>query len=464
MRECRAMRAGPDDRRILSVSQLTKSVRFLLEERYALVWVEGEISNLHRPSSGHWYFTLKDDRAHVRCAMFASRNRYLRFKPEDGNRVVVRGRLSLYEPRGDFQLIADHIELGGEGELRAAFEALKAKLAAEGLFAPERKVPLPTFPRHVAVITSASGAALRDVLSVLRRRCPVIEVTLLPVAVQGKDAQRDVLRALAQLDAWPTGLGRAPDVAVLARGGGSLEDLWTFNLESVARAIAACRVPIVSAVGHETDFTIADYAADARAPTPSAGAELVAPHLADRVLRMHRLARTLAAFAQRALAHHRHRVHALRRRLVSPARALQMRMQRIDDVERSLSASTLRALATRHTAIAHLRTRLLQQHPRRALARNAAALDLTEARLQRAVSRRIVRARDTIESTARALHAVSPLPTLARGYAVLTRPPPPGRRWGIPVTGVTDAAAGETIVAFLHDGRLTLEVQRTDAD
>ena len=233
------MLAREDDRTTYSVSELTASARLLLEERFPMIWVEGELSNLRIPSSGHWYFTLKDDRAQVRCAMFKNRNRFVRFDASDGMQVLVRGRISLYEARGDFQLIADHVEPAGEGALRAAFEALKRSLGAEGLFDPTHKRALPDFPRHVAIISSSTGAALRDIVAVFKRRAPNLQVTLLPSAVQGPAAEAQLLRAFDQLAAWPKQLGHSPDVILLARGGGSMEDLWSFNLESVARAIAA---------------------------------------------------------------------------------------------------------------------------------------------------------------------------------------------------------------------------------
>jgi exodeoxyribonuclease VII large subunit len=465
MRESQSTRDRPPNRRILSVSELARSARVLLEERYALVWVEGEVSNLRRPGSGHWYFTLKDERAQLKCAMFSSRNRFVRVALNDGTRIVVRGRLSLYEPRGDFQLLADHIEVSGEGELRAAFEALKMKLAAEGLFAVERKRDLPRLPRHLAIITSPAGAALRDVLTVLRRRCPVMQVTVLPVAVQGPEAQRQIVAALKRLAKWPPNVGRAaPDVVLLTRGGGSLEDLFAFNLEPVARAIAACPIPIVSAVGHETDVTIADFVADLRAPTPSAAAELVAPDLAAHLFQLRRQERTLYAHTRRALGSLAHRLNALVGRLVSPARLVQMRMQRADELERALLGATRRHLERQRTTLAHLHQRLMQQHPQRELTRRAAALLQMSERSQRAIARAVEIANARLEPAVRALHAVSPLPTLARGYAVLTYPPEGDARWGIPVTRARDVTRDTTLIAHLADGRLRVNVEDVDVD
>ena len=246
------------DDRVLSVTALNRQARLLLEGRFKPVWVRGEISNYRRPGSGHWYFTLKDDNAQVRCAMFVNRNRFSKLQPADGAEVIVRGRVSLYEGRGDYQIIVEQMERAGEGALRAAFEALKERLAAEGLFAAERKKPLPRFPAHLAIISSASGAALRDVLSIVQRRFPCLAVTLLPVAVQGPEAEGQILQALKRVPALE------PDLVMLTRGGGSLEDLSVFNSEPLARAIANCPVATVAAIGHETDFTIAELVADLR--------------------------------------------------------------------------------------------------------------------------------------------------------------------------------------------------------
>ena len=259
------------NRPVLTVSALNKQARLTIEERFQMVWVTGELSNFARPRSGHWYFTLKDSGAQVRCAMFANSNRRVQMQPTDGQQVLIRGRVSLYEGRGDFQIIADQMEPAGEGVLRQAFDALKVKLADEGLFARERKRPIPDIPKHIAVVTSPTGAALQDVLAVWQRRFPTLQVTVIPTAVQGPEAEAQVLRALNAASKLTV------DAILLTRGGGSLEDLWTFNLESVARAVAASQIPIVSAIGHEIDIAITDFVADLRAPTPSVAAELMVP-------------------------------------------------------------------------------------------------------------------------------------------------------------------------------------------
>jgi exodeoxyribonuclease VII large subunit len=308
---------------ILSPSQLNTLARDLLEGAFPLVLVEGEIGNLSRPGSGHLYFTLKDARAQVRCALFKPKSQWLNFAPREGLRVLARGRLTLYEARGDYQLILDSMEEAGEGALRRAFEELKARLQAEGLFDAARKRPLPAHVRRLAVLTSASGAVIRDIVSVLRRRFPLLEVELLPVPVQG-DAAAAQIRAMLQ-----RAIASARyDVMLLARGGGSLEDLWAFNDEALVRAIAASPVPVVSAIGHETDFTLADFAADLRAPTPSAAAELLVPDRANLLARLHGLHRQLQSQQGNALRHARNAstapscacTHCARRRAWTPWR------------------------------------------------------------------------------------------------------------------------------------------------
>src|SRR5690554_5847445 len=297
-------------REILSVSHLNRRCRQLLETQLPMVWVEGEISNLAHPSSGHWYFTLKDDQAQVRCAMFKNRNQAVTFSPEQGQHVLLRARASLYEGRGDYQLIAEHMEEAGLGRLQREFEALKKKLASEGLFDPDNKRPLPTLPQHVAVITSPTGAAIRDILAVLQRRFPACKVTVVPAPVQGREAAGHLREALAL--ALRANLF---DAIIIGRCGGSLEDLWAFNDEALARAIAASPVPIISAVGHEIDFTIADFVADVRAATPSNAAEIVVDRADNFIARIDRAERRLRAALALAVARRQQRLHVLDTRL-----------------------------------------------------------------------------------------------------------------------------------------------------
>jgi exodeoxyribonuclease VII large subunit len=404
------------ERQVLTPSTLNALARELIEGSFPLVWIEGELSNVARPASGHLYFTLKDAGAQVRGAMFKPRSGLLRFKPTDGLRVLVRTRVSLYEARGDFQLIVEHMEEAGEGALRRQFEQLKAKLAAEGLFDTARKRPLPRLPRRIGILTSPTGAAVRDVISVLRRRLPLVEVDILPVPVQGEAAP-------AQLRAMLEAAGRAGrhDVLLLTRGGGSLEDLWAFNDEALARAIAACPVPVVSAVGHEVDFTIADFVADLRAPTPSAAAELLVPDGAE-------LARELARHAQRARAAIERQLRGLAQRTdlaharlaaLQPARRLALLAARLDGLRTRLAAAPRARLAQRGQQLALARARLQGAHPHAALALRRQTLASLRQRLLAVAADTTNAPQRRLALVVRALHAVSPLATLSRGYAIV---------------------------------------------
>ena len=436
-------------RAILTVSQLNREVRDLLDGALPLLWVEGEISNLARPASGHVYFSLKDARAQVRCALFRQRAGLLRFRPENGQQVLLRARVSLYEPRGDYQLLVDSMEAAGDGLLRQRFEQLRQKLEAEGLFREERKRPLPRLPRRIAVVTSPSGAAIRDVLQVLRRRFPGIPVRIYPVPVQGQDAAAEIVRMLRRADA-----DAANDVLLLTRGGGSLEDLQAFNDEAVARAVVACQHPVVSAVGHEIDVTISDLAADVRAPTPSAAAELLSPD------RMHWL-RNLAALRDRVLAQQTRRLNQNRDRLLGlhgrlqrqhPGRRLEERAQRLDRLELTLLRRMRQAVDVRLDRLRALKQRLRLRHPGTALRQGRQRLDTLAQRIARAQWIQLERLRHQLGSVSRALENVSPLATVSRGYAILSN------NDGRLIRHVGQVSRGERINARLTDGQLRLEV------
>ncbi|HWW20372.1 MAG TPA: exodeoxyribonuclease VII large subunit [Steroidobacteraceae bacterium] len=414
-------------RTIYSVSDLNREVRLLIESGIGNVWVQGELSNLSRPASGHWYFSLKDGEAQLRCCMYRQRNILARFTPREGQLLLARGRVSLYEPRGEFQLQIEHLEDAGLGALQRAFDDLKRKLEAEGLFAAERKRALPTAPRLIGVITSPSGAAIRDILNILGRRFPSARVLVHPVPVQGDAAPRAIVRALDLASA------RAEcDVLILARGGGSLEDLWAFNEESVARAIYRCGIPVVAGIGHEIDFTIADFVADVRAPTPSGAAELVAP---DTRHWLHRLAQL-----------HRRFLAGMRRTIGVDGERLQALSQR-------LSRSARVRLAQQ---VAHLRSlghRLQQAHPGIRLAQYDQRLRQLDQRLQRAVRVCVAHQAARLDSAARALQAVSPLATLGRGFAVITRSAD-----GALVTSAEQLSVGEDLDAQLANGSVRARV------
>jgi exodeoxyribonuclease VII large subunit len=440
---------GQPPRHILTPSTLNRLVRGLLEDALPLVWIEGELSNVARPASGHLYFTLKDSAAQVRCAMFKTKSSGLRFKPADGMQVLVRARVGLYEPRGEFQLVAEHMEPAGEGALQREFERLKAQLDAEGLFAQDHKRPLPHFARRIGVITSATGAAIRDVLSVLGRRWPLVDVEVLPVPVQGREAPPAIVSMLRKASA----AGRY-DVLLLTRGGGSLEDLWAFNDEQVARAIYASKVPVVSAVGHEIDFSIADFVADLRAPTPSAAAELLVPDARAQLRHLEQLHQRIVAIQERRLQQRIQRVDHLQARL--QAQRPQARLAR--DRERLLQLQR-RLLGARVAQLQHLKGRLdrahahlLAQHPRQQLALLRQRLEQQALHLRRLVEHKLERERLNLQQTARAMHAVSPLATLERGYAILFDAE------GKVLRSVQNVAMDTPLRARLADGELPLRV------
>ncbi len=405
------------ERDVYSVTRLNREVRRRLESGFRILWVEGELSNLRRPASGHWYFTLKDDRAQVRCAMFAGRNRQVDFRPADGQRVLVRARLTVYEPRGEYQLQIEEMEQAGEGALRRAFEALKKKLASEGLFDAARKKPLPALPQRIGVITSDSGAALRDVLKVLQRRFAAIPVLVYPVAVQGDGAAPEIVAALQLAQRR-----RDCDVLLLTRGGGSLEDLQAFNEERVARAIAACELPVICGVGHEIDVTIADFAADRRAPTPSAAAEMLVPDARDWLRNIRATQVRLARIARRSLSERRQRVDFVKRRLRQqhPGRRVQHQSQRLDELEHRLATTLTHRLSRLHARLNQLHVHLQRVSPRVRIARGRERAERAQLRIANACRTALAALDRRLTVTARALDAVSPLATLERGYAILS--------------------------------------------
>lgn len=435
------------DREVLSVSQLNNRARLLLEDVFAQVWVEGEISNLARPASGHVYFTLKDGQAQVRCALFRQNALRVRQALRDGLAVRVRGKVSLFEGRGDYQLILDSLEPAGDGALRLAFEALKGKLSDEGLFAAERKRPLPSHPRRIGIVSSPTGAVIRDIISVFRRRAPQVELTLVPTAVQGRDATAQIVRALQLADR------QGFDALILARGGGSLEDLWCFNEEAVARALAACVTPTVSAVGHETDVSISDFVADVRAPTPSAAAELLAPHSADLQQRLAVLERRLQLCMRQHLHREQLRLEGLLRRLRHPGERLQQLALRVDDLERRLHQALQRRLGHSRERLLRLEHRLASRHPGRQLALLRQRLDSLAERLPRAMQAGLRQRRQQLGSLAQTLQVVSPLATLGRGYSILLD------EQGHAIRNASQTHIGQRLDARLGEGRLSVRVE-----
>lgn len=435
------------DREVLTVSQLNGRARVLLEDVFSNIWVEGEISNLARPASGHVYFTLKDSGAQVRCALFRNNAARVRQALRDGLAVKVRGKVSLFEGRGDYQLILDTVEPAGDGALRLAFDALNEKLGNEGLFSSERKRALPAHPQRIGIVSSPTGAVIRDIISVFRRRAPQVELTLIPTAVQGREAINQIVRALQRADA------QGFDALILARGGGSLEDLWCFNEEAVARAIAACVTPIVSAVGHETDVSISDFVADVRAPTPSAAAELLAPDSSDLGRRLESLQRRLLLRIQNRLAHDRLRLDSLARRLRHPGERLRQQAQRLDDLDMRLRRAFEQRLNQRRERLARLDTRLAAQHPGRALALLKQRLDNLAERLPRAMRQTLATRRQHLQVQVQTLQVVSPLATLSRGYSILLD------ERGQAIRSAAQTRNGQRLTARLGEGELQVRVE-----
>lgn len=448
--------ARSDGTHVFTVSELNRTVRDLLETGIGMIWIEGELSNLAHPASGHMYFSLKDRDAQVRCAMFRNRNRLLEFVPEAGEQVRLRARVGLYEARGEYQLVVEHMEPAGAGALARAFEELKQRLAAEGLFATEGKRPVPAFPARIGVVTSATGAALRDVLHVLERRFAGIPVIIYPVPVQGAAAASAIVDMLAR-----AGRRRECDVLLLVRGGGSLEDLQAFNEEAVARAVVACPIPVVSGVGHEVDVTIADFAADQRAPTPSAAAELVTPDAIDLQRRVLLLHQRLQRAMRRRLEHLAERLTVALQRLQRqhPERRLQQLRQRRDELVGRLARAGSWLTERRRHRLERTRERLHHNAPAARLARLQERHGHAWRRLQAAMGQQLRRLDSRLETTARALHAVSPLATLGRGYALVRR-----RDDGRPVTTASETAPGEALDVRLARGSLGVRVEECRED
>ena len=444
----------PDPSRPITVSDLNRRVRTLLERGVGRLWVQGEVSNLARPASGHLYFSLKDESAQIRCAWFRQRQRGQSRDVANGDQMLAFGRISLYEPRGDYQLIVEQLEPAGEGELRRRFERLKRKLDAEGLFDEAWKRPLPTLPRRIGVVTSPSGAAIRDILTVLGRRFPTVPVVVYPAAVQGAAAVPELTAAL------DTAAERAEcDVLIVGRGGGSLEDLWAFNEEAVARAIRQSPIPVISAVGHEVDVTIADLVADRRAPTPSGAAEIAVPEQQEWRRHVDRAASRLASLVRRELDDRYQALDWLGRRLTvaSPARRLEQQRERLVTLTRSLTTALRHDLVVRGRRIDAAHASLLRHSPAARVERLTATVDGLGRRLGVAGRNAVERLRARLNLAGRALDAVSPLATLERGYAIVT-----DARTGRLLTDAASTSPGAEIRARLARGSVIATVKGSD--
>jgi len=436
------------ERRIFTVSELNAAVRAVLDQEFRDVWVSGEISGLKLATSGHYYFTLKEHDAQVKCVAFRSAHRYWKFKPQDGLAVLARGRIDVYEARGEYQLLVEMLEPQGLGALQLAFEQLKRKLAEEGLFDAGRKRPLPRFPRRIGIVTSPSGAAIADMVQILSRRFPGLHIRLFPALVQGEGSVDEVCRGIEYFSR-----SKWPDLIIVGRGGGSLEDLWTFNEEAVARAIAACSVPVVSAVGHETDVTIADYVADLRAPTPSAAAELVVStreELLERIAAAR--AKTTQAMRYRlAMLERRLRQQGIDRALSVLHRRVGRGLQRIDEQEYRMRERMRAAIGARERARRGLEIRLRRFDMRPRLAANRRRLEAAQTSVIEIVRRRLARRRSTLDQLSAKLSQLSPLRILERGYAIVSNP-------GGIVKDAEAAPAGSGIHVRLAKGELDAKV------
>lgn len=404
-----------DNHSIYTVSQLCHETRLLLEGTFLTLVVEGEISNISRPASGHIYFTLKDDKAQVQCAMFRSQVRKIGFKPENGLRIQLKARVSLYEARGNFQLIGEQMESAGEGALRQQFEALKQKLSLEGLYDRELKKPLPELPQRIGVITSPSGAAVHDIISVLNSRFPALPVLIYPVSVQGDKAKHEVVAAIELANKR-----KDCDVIILARGGGSLEDLWAFNEEVVARAIHQSALPIVSAIGHEVDFSIADFVADHRAATPSAAAELVSPDQQQWLSHFDYLAKQLSRQLNTDVADKNSRLNQLQHRLkqTHPGAQLQMHAQRLDDIQTRLLQTPKQIIQRSQLTLSQLSARLLNNSPSRRIHTLQESLTAKQLSLTMPLQQKLQGLRIRFTDCNKGLETLSPLATLSRGYSI----------------------------------------------
>ncbi len=435
-------------REVLTVTELTRQVQDALEATFDQLWVEGEISNLRRPASGHLYFTLKDEESQVRAVLFRPVARALKFDLEDGMHILCRARMNVYRPRGEYQLILDYAEPKGAGALQIAFEQLKARLQAEGLFDPAHKKPVPFLPSRIGVVTSPSGAVIRDILNITKRRFPSVGILIAPVRVQGAEAPAEIVEAIQHLNEIP-----GIDVIIVARGGGSLEDLMAFNSEGVARAIFASRIPVISAVGHEIDFTIADFVADLRAPTPSAAAELVVPRRGDLVQQVRTLSARAAHAGERFLKIRRERLEKLAERVRDPRRRLTDLRLGLDERFNNLAAAIARRVRADRERLLHFETHLQYLSPAVRLANFTFVLDNMRKGMVTGIFRQVETLRARLAGHTTLLDSLSPLSVLARGYAVV-RTVPEGRV----IRDSKDLATGDPVGINVAKGRFNAVV------
>jgi len=440
--------APTQQRDIYSISRLNREARALLEGSFPLLWVEGEISNFARPASGHWYFSLKDEVAQVRCAMFRNRNSVVGFSPKNGDQILIRARIGLYEARGEFQIIAEHMEASGDGALRRAFDELKLRLQQQGVFATEHKQPLPDAINTIGVITSPTGAAIRDILTTLQRRYPSARVIVYPVAVQGEQSASQIAAMIKTAD-----VRNECDVLILARGGGSLEDLWSFNEEAVANAIFNCHLPIVCGVGHEVDVTIADLVADFRAATPTAAAELVSPNQFELRTKLRLLRSRLIQSNKRNQQHVRQSLEWKVKRLQHPGRRIQEYTQRTDELQSRTSKAISTLIYQDRLQLNVLYEKLTALHPARRLITQRQNCQTLSARLQNSMRVQLHNKQQDFLSQTKVLNTVSPLATLERGYAIVTRTDNDAL-----IRNSTELNIGDKVTTQLHSGKIKCNI------
>jgi exodeoxyribonuclease VII large subunit len=434
----------PSSPAVQSVSGLNAQIRLQLEGQLSLVWVQGELSNFKAHTSGHFYFSLKDDKSQIRAVMFRGFNSKLKFKPTDGLEVIIRGRVTVYEPRGEYQITVDRMEPVGAGALQKAFEQLKTQLKAEGLFEAARKKPIPAHPRHVAIVTSPTGAAIQDMINVLSRRNKMVQVTLVPTLVQGAGAAPQIIEALKSAQRLPQ-----VDVIIVGRGGGSIEDLWAFNDEALARAIANCPLPIISAVGHEVDFTIADFVADLRAPTPSAAAELVAKSSDEVIHRLGMVMRVLTSAIHKIWRVEQQKLKSLSSRLVDPQRRISDLQQRNDELYSRLVRQTQAHLKDKKKQVHWLMQSMVS--PEQKLIQKRAQLKLLQTHLQNRLQRKFEKSRSRWERLMAVLDGLSPLRIVERGYSITTAK-------DVLVKDAKQVQVGDVLDIRVMEGSLTAQV------
>ena len=437
---------------IISVSEINKRAKSILEENFPFVWIQGEVSNFFSAASGHWYFSLKDETSEIRCAMFTNKNHHITFEPKDGDHLVLNGTLSIFEGRGQYQIIVEHIELAGEGALLKAFEELKKKLQLEGLFDDSIKRQLPTYPKNIAVVTSPDGAVIQDIINVLDRRSPFLDLTVVPTLVQGEKAAPLICEALNKV-----GKLKKVDVVILARGGGSIEDLWAFNNEEVARAIVNCPIPIISAVGHETDFTISDFVSDLRAPTPSVAAEIISQPYSELIETLEGYQNYISRSVISQIDLQRTQITNLIKRIRHPGDKLREISQKLDYVETALIQNINQEISFKKNGLNLKDLSLQQNSPQNKIKEAKVYLQNASKDLLKALKLEIERKSTVLAEIVATLQAVSPLSVLSRGYSIISTEPD-----GKILSSSNQVEIGQTISAILSKGSIKAEIKSKD--